>query len=131
MTTVTLKHQVQDRLLKDIIDKAKTKGDQFCVLVVDEASMRILSASLKMYDIADYGVALIEQLEKRRKPLPDLTAIYFLSPTETSVDHFMADWSATERMYKSAHLFFTSRTCRCLVERCGQTRCGSCGLAGG
>ena len=51
------------------------------VLVVDQASVRIMSAACRMFDISDEGVTVVENITLDRQPMPDMEAIYFISPT--------------------------------------------------
>jgi syntaxin-binding protein 1 len=57
---------------------------------------------------------VVESIEKRRQPYPQLEAIYFLSPTEDSIERFIEDFTGTgiknPIKYAAAHLYFTSGT---------------------
>ena len=48
----------------------------------------------------------MEDIEKRREPLP-LAAVYFISPTTSSVQHLVADFES-KPLYPSVHVFFSS-----------------------
>lgn len=51
---------------------------------------------------------VVEDLLKRREPLPTMDAIYLMSPTEDAVRVLMKDFEHPNRpMYHSAHVFFT------------------------
>ena len=51
------------------------------ILVLDDRSTRVLNSVLRVYDITQEGLAVAESLEKKRRPFPDLDAIYIIEPT--------------------------------------------------
>eukprot|EP00698_Gefionella_okellyi_P013211 TRINITY_DN3606_c0_g1_i1.p1 TRINITY_DN3606_c0_g1~~TRINITY_DN3606_c0_g1_i1.p1 ORF type:complete len:637 (+),score=168.93 TRINITY_DN3606_c0_g1_i1:26-1912(+) len=111
MATKGIRSIAHDRVLNDIIQtvvKKEGKSD-FLIFVVDKHSLKILSAALKVYDITEAQIALIEDIGKKRKPLPNMTAIYFIHPSKTSVDALIADMGDKSPMYKAAYVFFTVR----------------------
>lgn len=48
----------------------------------------------------------MEDLFKIREPVPEMKAIYFMSPTAKCVDAFIADFK-TKPKYKAAYVYFT------------------------
>ncbi|KAK7302479.1 hypothetical protein RJT34_13369 [Clitoria ternatea] len=71
-------------LLHEMLRSVKT-GDlksTWKVLIMDKLTIRIMSHSCKMADITDEGVSLVEDIYKRRQPMPTMDAIYFIQPTK-------------------------------------------------
>ena len=104
------------------------KDPNWKVLVVDEPSMKVVSAAVGMYDIMERKVTLVESLEKKRAPFPDMGVIYLLTPTADSVSKCLADFSGKKVPYgDSVFLFFLGRlhdrfleqikTCKPLLKR--------------
>lgn len=55
------------------------------VLVMDKVSQDILATSLRVQDLRDNGVTLHMQLMGDRPPLPDVPAVYFVSPSRENL----------------------------------------------
>ncbi|KAM0868721.1 hypothetical protein ACQ4PT_041138 [Festuca glaucescens] len=72
----------RDRILKDMLkpDKDKENKSAWKVLIMDKFTVRIIGYACKMAEITDAGVSLVEDLFKRREPMPSMDAIYFLQP---------------------------------------------------
>eukprot|EP01006_Ploeotia_vitrea_P012475 TRINITY_DN33038_c0_g1_i1.p1 TRINITY_DN33038_c0_g1~~TRINITY_DN33038_c0_g1_i1.p1 ORF type:complete len:608 (+),score=59.93 TRINITY_DN33038_c0_g1_i1:17-1840(+) len=104
---MSLRRCVRQRLLEDMI--GSVHGD-WKILIVDKWTMPILSAACRNHDVMDKRVTLIEDLSKKRQPLP-YPAIYFLAPHEESISLFLEDWTREggKTMYSEAHLFFANR----------------------
>ncbi|CAG9335676.1 unnamed protein product [Blepharisma stoltei] len=104
--TNSLYNLTRDRILEGILGEMK-KTASYLILVVDQTSLSILNSIATVLDVTERGISVIEQLEKSRKPMPDIEAIYFVIPSTHTVKLLVEDYSH-EPMYRSAHLFFTS-----------------------
>ncbi|KAA8522289.1 hypothetical protein F0562_012962 [Nyssa sinensis] len=108
----------RERLLYEMLRSTKT-GDSkstWKVLIMDKVTVKIMSYSCKMADITEEGVSLVEDIYKRRQPLPTMDAIYFFQPTKENVTLFLSDMSGRTPLYKKAFVFFSSPVPRELVN---------------
>jgi hypothetical protein len=63
-----------------------------------------------MYDVMEENVTVVENITLSRQPLPNMEAIYFISPKPESVDALINDFKKNDKlMYACAHIFFTSK----------------------
>uniref|UniRef100_A0A5B6YR19 Putative SNARE-interacting protein KEULE-like isoform X1 n=1 Tax=Davidia involucrata TaxID=16924 RepID=A0A5B6YR19_DAVIN len=112
------KQITRERLLYEMLRSAKT-GDSkstWKVLIMDKVTVKIMSYSCKMADITEEGVSLVEDIYKRRQPLPTMDAIYFIQPTKENVIMFLSDMSGRTPLYKKAFVFFSSPVPREMVN---------------
>ena len=105
---VSLKQLLKQTILETVVKPIKPESG-FCIMVVDAATLRILSAACRMYDITDNGVTLVEDIKKKRQPLPQFDVIYFVEPTEENARLIREDF-AQKSKYAKAHLFFVDGT---------------------
>ncbi|PQE13769.1 sec1 family protein [Rutstroemia sp. NJR-2017a BVV2] len=94
----------QRQIILDAI-KAITQGD-WKVLVIDEATKKIVFSVLKEDDILNENIANVETLESRREMNQSMDAIYFLSPLPHVVDCLLADFE--RRRYRKSYLVWVA-----------------------
>jgi len=111
---MALKTLVGQKIMNDVVratvkEHNKQPGRmEWRVLVVDNQSMRMVSACTKMHELSAEGITIVETVEKRREPLPAMEAIYLITPTEKSVKGLMMDFQSQNRtQYRAAHVYFT------------------------
>ena len=112
---MSLREIARSRILKHIIrasrpqaGDARTHPGRYMVLVMDRRATRIVSAAVRMYDVMEEGLALVEGLEKKRQPMPELEVIYFVEPSLVAVQSICADFvDPSCPMYGDVHIFFT------------------------
>merc|ERR1712088_1128873 len=121
---MALKTLVGQKIMNDVIratvkEHNKQPGRmEWRVLVVDDQSMRMVSACTKMHELSAEGITIVETVEKRREPLPAMEAIYLITPSEKSVKGLMLDFQSQNRtQYRAAHVYFT--------EACAEELCNS------
>lgn len=104
---MVLKTIVGNRILSDVLRHNQKSGKvEWRVLVVDKFSIKILNSTVKMHQLSAEGITLVETLERRREPMPNMEAIYFITPTEESITLLMNDFKKGS-LYKAAHVYVT------------------------
>eukprot|EP00879_Flechtneria_rotunda_P003010 GHRR01003228.1.p1 GENE.GHRR01003228.1~~GHRR01003228.1.p1 ORF type:complete len:663 (+),score=201.56 GHRR01003228.1:278-2266(+) len=112
----TCRRLVRERVLKEMLGTVvDSVGGGWKVLVMDALTTRIVSSALRMSDILDTGVSVVEDLDKAREPLP-LAAVYYITPSPASVQRLLADF-ADKPLYPSVHVFFSNRVTPDAVEK--------------
>jgi len=129
-----LKRYVHDRIINEIftngVDKKyEEQCKQDCnrsfgvyVMLLDNMATGVLGSCLKLHTLGERRVSLVENIDLKRKPLPNMEAIYFIAPIERSVLRLIEDFKSKEnRMYKCAHVFFTRKCAEHLFEGISQS----------
>lgn len=81
---------------------------------MDKVSKDILATSLRVQDLRENGVTLHMQLHSDRPPLPDVPAVYFVSPTSQNVQRIAQDMK--RMLYESFYVNFTSTVPKPVME---------------
>ncbi|KAH9962710.1 SLY1 protein [Lactifluus volemus] len=84
------------------------------ILVLDQETKDILATVLRVQDLRDIGVTLHVQLHSSRPPLPDVPAVYFVSPTLANIRRIAEDLG--KGLYESFHFNFSEPLPRPLLE---------------
>ncbi|ROL53987.1 Syntaxin-binding protein 3 [Anabarilius grahami] len=92
--------------IKDTIIADCRKSEGWKILILDQFTTRLLSSCCKMSDLMSEGITIVEDLYKNREPVPEMKAIYFMTPTAKCVDAFINDFKPKPK-YRAAYVFFT------------------------
>ncbi|XP_071688718.1 protein transport Sec1a-like [Rutidosis leptorrhynchoides] len=115
----TFRQISRDRLLYEML-KSSSSGDarsSWKVLIMDKVTVKVMSASCKMTDITDQGVSLVEDIFKRRQPMPSMDVIYFIQPIKENLIMFLSDMSGREPLYKKAFIYFSCPASKDLISK--------------
>ncbi|XP_039591450.1 syntaxin-binding protein 3 [Polypterus senegalus] len=104
-TEANLKKLVWKKIQDTIIKDTKDEGD-WKILILDHFTTKLLSSCCKMTDLMHESITIVEDLYKNREPVEDMKAIYFITPTEKSVDALVNDFKKKFK-YKAAYVYFT------------------------
>lgn len=88
--------------------------DVYKILIYDRFCQDILSPLIHVKDLRKHGVTLYFLLDKDRKPVNDVPAVYFVQPTLHNIQRIITD--ASRSLYDSFHLNFSSSIPRPLLE---------------
>ncbi|CAH8262550.1 unnamed protein product [Arabidopsis lyrata] len=76
------------------------------ILIYDRFCQNILSPLIHVKDLRKHGVTLYFLIDKDRRPVHDVPAVYFVQPTESNIQRIIAD--ASRSLYDTFHLNFSS-----------------------
>lgn len=84
------------------------------ILIYDKYCQNMLSPLIHVKDLRKHGVTLYLLIDKDRKPVHDVPAIYFVQPNQSNIQRIVND--ASHSLYDSFHLNFSSSIPRPLLE---------------
>jgi len=100
------------------LDSTNSPLPTWKVLILDQRAQDVLATTLRVQDLRDNGVTLHMQLHSDRPPLPDVPAVYFVSPTSENIKRIAEDLA--KNLYESIYVNFTSILPRALLEEFSQ-----------
>ncbi|KAH9276482.1 hypothetical protein BASA83_001183 [Batrachochytrium salamandrivorans] len=116
MSATSLKMLLRKRVLEDMV-KAVQPASKWKLLVVDGPASKLLNLICKSHEILEENVTIIEEMFHKRQAFPTYEAIYFITPTERSIDRLIADFTFDKPLYLAAHIFFISSLDDSLFEK--------------
>jgi len=60
------------------------RAGKWKVFILDQIGIRIISSCCELNQVISKGIALVEDITKKREALKSLEAIYLISPTKVS-----------------------------------------------
>ena len=118
--SLTLKSLANTRISVDLLESSILdcqKSCPFTILVVDNYSARVLSSYLTMSDLLNRGIFTVELINNKRNRYPNYGVIYFLSPTQKTIEALVEDFSNLKRpKYNRVYIYFTHRLPENLLE---------------
>lgn len=75
--------------------------------MVDKSTVKVISRLYKFTELMELGIDCIESLELDRQRYEDKQAIYYISPTQSSVASLIKDFNKKKTTYDAANLFFS------------------------
>lgn len=88
------------------------------VLILDRKSTEIISSILRVNDLLKAGITVHTLIKQDRASLPDVPAVYFVSPTKENINLIVKDLK--ENKYSEYYINFTSTLSRDLLETLAQ-----------
>ncbi|KEG07651.1 syntaxin binding protein 1 [Trypanosoma grayi] len=113
-----IRGSVRRSLFRHMLDAV---DGSFKILICDAAAAAVLNSCVRMHELMEHGVTLLEDLMTARQPIINSPALYFFTPDDATVGRVMEDWSVKEP-YKEAHIFALSTTPERYVQQLAESR---------
>lgn len=118
---ISLRDYAKHRMMDDMISsvrKIEKGNNDYLILVMDDHTKQLFAGICNLFEIMTKSVFHLERLELKRKEFPATPAIYFISPTQKSIDKLIDDFQDLENpQYASVHLFFSTKLSDGLMEQ--------------
>lgn len=105
---LSLRECLKRRIRDDIIGSEKRDNCLGTVMVLDNRSSEILSSVLKLPELMQKGVTMIENLRKTRKAYPSFRAVYLVEPTKESFNLIQNDFDK-KALYGALYVYATRK----------------------
>lgn len=101
--------------LNQPVNSSGTANEEvYKILIYDKFCQTILSPLIHVKDLRKHGVTLYFLIDKDRKPVHDVPAVYFVQPTHSNILRIVSD--ASRSLYDTFHLNFSFSIPRPLLE---------------
>lgn len=109
----SLRSYAKRRVLNDMIDNVRREckfNKDYIILVFDNAALKVFSSCCQLWELISISrIYHTEKLEVNRKTYKKTDVIYFITPTEDSINRIVEDFPDDIRFkYGAVHLCFTS-----------------------
>ena len=105
---ITLRGYAKFRILNEMIKAVKENAvfsKDYIIMILDDVTAKIFKQTCKMYDLFLFKVYHLEKLGLKRKRYTKTDAIYFISPSDDSIQKLINDYSDPSFIqYGSVHL---------------------------
>ena len=93
-----------------------------CNLCGSDETVKVISSTIEIVELMEKGVTTLEKLTLVRKAFPSIHALYFITPTENSVQRLINDFKDPEKpQYAAAHVFFSNQLSEDLFHQIGKS----------
>ena len=89
--------------------------ESYKVLILDDVTKNIVAPLIRVDELRSHGVTLHMQLVSDRQPIPDVSAVYFVEPTEEVIRRIIED--VTKGVYDTFYLNFSSKLSQLMMEK--------------
>ena len=84
-----------DRVAQDMLSTAIPDTKAWRAVVLDETTVKVLSNVMRMSDLMnEHNVSVVENLNKNREPMRDISGVYFVEPTSATVSRLAFDFGS-------------------------------------